>query len=57
MEFEKSLSSHQRVTHDGWSLLQRAIIEHNFTAVSKIFTNITFGQLAKLLNIDRVQVS
>ncbi|VIO86250.1 Uncharacterized protein BM_BM6859 [Brugia malayi] len=55
MEFEKSLSLHQRVTHDGWSLLQRAVIEHNFTAVSKIFANITFEQLAKLLDIDRRQ--
>uniref|UniRef100_A0A0R3RVS5 COP9 signalosome complex subunit 4 n=1 Tax=Elaeophora elaphi TaxID=1147741 RepID=A0A0R3RVS5_9BILA len=52
MEFENSLSSHQRVCHGGWSLLQRAVIEHNFTAVSKIFTNITFEQLAKLLNIS-----
>lgn len=56
LEFEKSLSSHQRVTHGDWSLLHRAVIEHNFTAVSKIFTNITFEQLARLLDIDRRQV-
>ncbi|KAL3981773.1 PCI domain family protein [Acanthocheilonema viteae] len=55
MEFEKSLSSHQRITRGDWSLLQRAVIEHNFTAVSKIFTNISFEQLAKLLNIDCTQ--
>lgn len=56
MEFEKSLSSHQRVSRGDWSLLQRAVIEHNFTAVSRIFTNITFEQLARLLNIDCRQV-
>ncbi|VDN27009.1 unnamed protein product [Gongylonema pulchrum] len=47
--------AHQRCTREGWSVLKRAIVEHNFIAVSRIFTNITFEQLAKLLDIDNKQ--
>ncbi|VDN06219.1 unnamed protein product [Thelazia callipaeda] len=54
-EFEKSLPSHQQISDGDCSLLKRAILEHNFAAVSNIFTNITFYDLALLLGIDFVQ--
>uniref|UniRef100_A0A0M3I6B7 COP9 signalosome complex subunit 4 n=2 Tax=Ascaris TaxID=6251 RepID=A0A0M3I6B7_ASCLU len=51
-EFEKSLAPHQREVHDGCSILQRAVIEHNVIAVSNIFTNVSFENLAHLLDVD-----
>uniref|UniRef100_A0A915BFR2 COP9 signalosome complex subunit 4 n=1 Tax=Parascaris univalens TaxID=6257 RepID=A0A915BFR2_PARUN len=51
-EFEKSLAAHQREVHDGCSILQRAVIEHNVIAVSNIFSNISFENLAHLLDVD-----
>ncbi|VDK51023.1 unnamed protein product [Anisakis simplex] len=51
-EFEKSLSAHQREVHDGCSILQRAVIEHNVIAISNIFMNISFDDLAQLLEIN-----
>ncbi|VDM38851.1 unnamed protein product [Toxocara canis] len=51
-EFEKSLAPHQREVHDGCSILQRAVVEHNVIAVSNIFTSINFDSLAHLLEVD-----
>lgn len=51
-QFESLLSEHQKATtSDGYSILQRAVIEHNLVAVSKIYTNITFNELGGLLGI------
>ncbi|CAF3250381.1 unnamed protein product [Rotaria socialis] len=51
-QFESLLAAHQKATTaDGYTILQRAVIEHNLVAVSKIYTNITFAQLGGLLGI------
>ncbi|CAF4921423.1 unnamed protein product, partial [Rotaria sp. Silwood1] len=51
-QFESLLSEHQKATTpDGYTILQRAVIEHNLVAVSKIYTNITFAELGGLLGI------
>ena len=41
----------------GYTILQRAVIEHNLVAVSKIYTNITFTELGGLLGIPSEKVS
>ena len=40
----------------GFTILQRAVIEHNLVAVSKIYTNITFAELGGLLGIPSEKV-
>ena len=40
----------------GYTILQRAVIEHNLVAVSKIYTNITFSELGGLLGIPSEKV-
>jgi COP9 signalosome complex subunit 4 len=40
----------------GYTILQRAVIEHNLVAVSKIYTNITFTELGGLLGIPSTKV-
>ena len=56
----KANSSHLSFRHDsirsGHSILQRAVIEHNLVAVSKIYTNITFNELGGLLGIPSEKV-
>ena len=37
---------------DGSTVLDRAVVEHNMLAVSKLYTNISFEQLGALLDID-----
>jgi len=52
--FEDSLKDHQKaLTSDmGMTIPQRAIIEHNMAAASKIYENIRFTELGSLLEID-----
>lgn len=51
-EFASTLKEHQRATSDdGTSLLDRAVIEHNLLAVSKLYNNISIGELGSLLGI------
>ena len=51
-DFASTLLSHQRgPSQDGTSILERAVIEHNLLAVSKIYKNISFTELGKLLGI------
>ena len=43
-------------SRSGYTILQRAVIEHNLVAVSKIYTNITFAELGGLLGIPSEKV-
>ncbi|CAF0946957.1 unnamed protein product [Adineta ricciae] len=53
-QFEGLLAEHQKATTaDGYTILQRAVIEHNLVAVSKIYTNISFTELGGLLGIPK----
>jgi len=50
---EKHLKEHHKATDaDGQTILESAVIEHNLLASSKIYNNITFGQLGNLLGIN-----
>eukprot|EP00794_Sanderia_malayensis_P012800 gene12800-14113_t len=51
-EFADLLAPHQKATTaDGSSILDRAVIEHNLLAVSRLYNNITFDELGRLLEI------
>jgi COP9 signalosome complex subunit 4 len=51
--FEQTLAEHQmRLTKEGWTLLQKAVIEHNLIATSKVYSNISMADLALILNVD-----
>jgi len=52
-ELAAQLTEHQKAkTADGSSILERAVIEHNLLAASKLYNNISFGELGKLLDIS-----
>ena len=52
-DFASTLLSHQRgPSQDGTSILERAVIEHNLLAISKIYKNISFNELGNLLAIN-----
>ena len=52
-EFEKSLLPHQKaITSEGYTVVEKAVIEHNLQAVSKIYDNIKMPELATLLSMD-----
>jgi len=51
--FEHTLEPHQKaVLADGSTVLERAVIEHNILAASKLYDNVLFEELGKLLEID-----
>jgi COP9 signalosome complex subunit 4 len=51
-KFEEGLQPHQKGnTAEGYSVLQKAVLEHNVLALSKIYNNISFDQITKLLEI------
>ena len=51
--FAAGLATHQKATlDDGSTVLDRAVIEHNMLATSKLYANISFEQLGSLLGID-----
>jgi COP9 signalosome complex subunit 4 len=51
-KFAKELKPHQMATlADGTTVLDRAVIEHNLLAASKLYKNITFAELGQLLSI------
>jgi COP9 signalosome complex subunit 4 len=51
-KFQGLLAPHQNaMTASGMTLLERAVIEHNMLAASRIYTNITFAELGGLLGI------
>lgn len=48
--FAEQLRSHQcAITTDGTTVLERAVIEHNLAAASKLYNNIYFSELGQLL--------
>jgi COP9 signalosome complex subunit 4 len=50
--FSVHLKPHQMAKlSDGSTVLDRAVVEHNLLSASKLYNNITFGQLASLLDI------
>eukprot|EP00941_MAST-03F_sp_MAST-3F-sp1_P004267 g4267.t1 len=53
--FESDLQEHQRLFHDGLSVLMRSVIKHNILAASKIYSNVRLSELAKLLEISLKQ--
>ncbi|XP_002153955.4 COP9 signalosome complex subunit 4 isoform X1 [Hydra vulgaris] len=51
-EFSDMLAPHQKATTtDGSTILDRAVVEHNLLAVSKLYKNIAIDQLGELLDI------
>eukprot|EP01022_Parablepharisma_sp_SALTPOND_P013371 TRINITY_DN1784_c0_g2_i3.p2 TRINITY_DN1784_c0_g2~~TRINITY_DN1784_c0_g2_i3.p2 ORF type:complete len:478 (-),score=47.46 TRINITY_DN1784_c0_g2_i3:14167-15600(-) len=58
-KFEEDLKPHQRgMTIENYTVLQKAVLEHDVLALSKIYTNISIDQLSKLLEIptDRAEM-
>ena len=54
--FEGTLAAHQQaITGQGWTIVEKAVIEHNMLAASRIYDNITFKQLGSLLRLDQQQ--
>lgn len=43
---------HQKEDEDGRSIVRGVILEHNMTAASLLYTNISFETLGTLLGID-----
>eukprot|EP00347_Sterkiella_histriomuscorum_P012593 403367974 len=54
--FEESLLDHQKtVSQEGYSVLGKALIEHNIEVISKIYKNISFEELGRFLEISPQQ--
>ena len=52
--FADKLKQHQRaVTSDGTTVLDKAILDHNLLAISKLYANIHIDALAGLLGVDK----
>lgn len=55
-DFQQSLQTHQNIKYtDGYSVLDKALIEHNIGVLSKIYMNITFTELGNFLGIKKDQ--
>ncbi|GJN30587.1 hypothetical protein PR202_gb18902 [Eleusine coracana subsp. coracana] len=55
--FAEELRPHQKaLLPDRSTVLDRAMIEHNLLSASKLYTNISFGELGTLLGIDPLKV-
>lgn len=55
-DFRNSLEEHQNVQGtDGYTVLDRALIEHNIVIISRIYMNITFKELGNFLGITPAQ--
>ncbi|KMZ59149.1 COP9 signalosome complex subunit 4, partial [Zostera marina] len=51
--FSEELKAHQKaLLPDNFTVLDRAMIEHNLLSASKLYTNISFEELGALLGID-----
>ncbi|VDM57852.1 unnamed protein product, partial [Angiostrongylus costaricensis] len=57
VEFEKELQPHQRTNEHGQSIVEGVIVEHNMTAVSRLYNNIALSTLAELLGISSEKVT
>jgi COP9 signalosome complex subunit 4 len=54
--FEDALQAHQKVVSaDGFTVLGKALIEHNIEVISKIYSNISFQELGRFLEIPSQQ--
>ncbi len=54
--FEEELETHQKaMTTDNYTVIQKAILEHNIIAISKLYNNISFTQLGNLLEIQKAK--
>ncbi|KAK2705791.1 COP9 signalosome complex subunit 4-like [Artemia franciscana] len=52
-DFEALLQPHQKaVSSDGSSILDRAVMEHNLLAISKLYYSIRLDELGALLDVD-----
>jgi len=50
--FSNTLLPHQKaIMSGGKTILEQAVIEHNLLAASKVYNNITFDELATLLDV------
>lgn len=50
--FAEGLRPHQKaVTSDGTTVLERAVVEHNLAAASRLYNNIYFVELGQLLGV------
>ncbi|ORY33542.1 PCI-domain-containing protein [Rhizoclosmatium globosum] len=57
-EFRETLRPHQLARlSDGMTVLDRAVIEHNVVAASKIYTSIKFSQLSGLLGVPTAEAA
>lgn len=57
-QFESTLLPHQKATTaDGSTLIDRAVIEHNLLAASKLYNNIKFNELGNLFEIPADKVN
>lgn len=55
-EFAHRLSSHQLATlSDGSTVLDKAIMEHNLLAASRLYLNISFDELGLVLGVDSLK--
>ena len=56
VEFKNALAGWQNVVMgDGYSVLDKALIEHNIVTISRIYMNIRFNELGNFLGIQPEQ--
>ena len=54
--FSQGLKPHQKaVTADGTTVLEKAVVEHNLAAASRLYNNIYFVELGQLLGVSAGQ--
>ena len=50
--FSQTLREHQKaITPDGSTVLEKAVVEHNLLAASRLYNNIYFAELGQLLGV------
>lgn len=55
-KFEGTLQAHQKVvSSEGFTVLGKSLIEHNIEVISKIYSNISFQELGRFLEIPAAQ--
>ena len=53
---KKLLTHHQAKIDENFSVLDRAIIEHNISAISKIYDSIKIDSMSQILQIQEIDV-
>mmetsp|Transcript_16063 Transcript_16063/g.18630 ORF Transcript_16063/g.18630 Transcript_16063/m.18630 type:complete len:399 (-) Transcript_16063:120-1316(-) len=54
--FQEHLAIHQKaIMADGFTFVQRALMEHNMVAVSRLYKSIYFSHLGKLLGVSTIK--